>query len=557
MKTQIKIVEKSIVIIILVLLFACSKEDSNIDPSGELEELPGNISLDEFETDEGEIGISISARDIAKKGYKPAIAVFSINSKSNIEDQTIPFDEFNNLANLSFKNEDLPEAAKAELKEGVPVEVTVKDETGNVLTIENYTKFSFKPSPDEKEVSDNSLEDRLAKVSLREDVLHYVQIVTTENEVFGAPGSQHYPDVNNLTTEIRVHKLADLDYSNNTDFVDKYTTFRFVEIPDKEGLFSIAVHNNGDIHYLYINSEANGRDLSIQSKANLNRNGGNIDPGEYPNYWFKIEKTAPGLYKIIPTITNNPLMLSDNESRLTASNSSTTEEPAYFRILSFDIDWEIQAIETKYLKPIMPPSSTKSAYNSTLRNCSSGSLNQDISENKTEEVVEKVGWSESMAVSTTNSGSISVTVGAEVETKFFGNGGKATSSVTGTYEYTKSKTQTTTESKDFEKRTKVTVSVKRNVGVPPGIGISVADVYQTYENVKIPYVQRFRIYGKYQENNSELSGQEILTQFAFNSFTGVVTDVQDNFIEVTVRGITTINIIETLTETRDIPNACN
>ncbi|MGD9328528.1 MAG: hypothetical protein PVH48_06130 [Cyclobacteriaceae bacterium] len=70
-------------------------------------------------------------------------------------------------------------------------------------------------------------------------------------------------------------------------------------------------------------------------------------------------------------------------------------------------------------------------------------------------------------------------------------------------------------------------------------------------------MQRFRIFGKYQENNSELSGREILTQFAFNSFTGVVTEVQDNFIEVTVRGTTTMNIIETFTDTRDIPDACN
>jgi hypothetical protein len=557
MKTQTKIVDKIIVIFTLLILMACNKEEAIIDPSGNLEELPGSISLDEFERDEGEIGISINARAIAKKGHKPAKAVFSINSKNNIEDQTIQFDAFNNIANVVFKNEDLPDEVEAELKEGVPVDITILDETDNVLASKSFSKLSFKSSPPEQEIDDERLEDLFAGVTFREDILHYVQIVDPNNEIFGAPGSQHYPDINNKATEMRVIKVSDLNYSDNTEFVDKYTTFKFAKIPGQDSLFSIAVHNGNDIHYLYMSAEVNGRKLMVQSKANLNQNGGNTDVAQYGNYWFKIEKKAPGLYKIIPTINNNPLTLSENDSRLTASAASTSQEPAYFRILSFDIDWEIQNIETKFLKPIMPPSSTKSAYNSTLRNCSSGSLTQDISEDKTEEVIERVGWSESMSVSSSNTGSISLTVGAEVETSFFGNSGKATSSVTGTYEYTKTKTETKSKSNDLEERSSVTVSVKRNVGVPPGVGISVADVYQTYENVKIPYVQRFRIFGKYQENNSELSGREILTQFAFNSFTGVVTEVQDNFIEVTVRGTTTMNIIETFTDTRDIPDACN
>jgi len=70
-------------------------------------------------------------------------------------------------------------------------------------------------------------------------------------------------------------------------------------------------------------------------------------------------------------------------------------------------------------------------------------------------------------------------------------------------------------------------------------------------------VQRFRIKGNYQEDGKALSGEEITTQFTFNSFTGVITDVQSDYIEVTVRGTNLINrLIETETISKDIEGAC-
>ena len=94
--------------------------------------------------------------------------------------------------------------------------------------------------------------------------------------------------------------------------------------------------------------------------------------------------------------------------------------------------------------------------------------------------------------------------------------------------------------------------------MPPGTAIAVADIYQQYQNIKVPFVQKFRISGKYQEDGMSLTGQEILTQFAFNSFTGVITEIEGEYIEVTVRGNTTIDrIIEASTETRDIPGSCS
>lgn len=299
--------------------------------------------------------------------------------------------------------------------------------------------------------------------------------------------------------------------------------------------------------------------LNIQSKGNLVTNGSNTNVEDFPAYWFKIEKDGPGLFKIVPQGTENPLVVSG--SNFVIANTSAPDEPNYFRILLFDIDWDVQVIDSQFSKPIMPPSATNSAYNSTLRNCSSGTLTQTIGESTTISTTQVAGYEETMSVSTTNTAGVevSVEVSYEAEAKFFGSGTKKSisGSITGSYEYSKTATETNTRSRSLSTEKSVEVSVSREVGVPAGTAISVADIYQQYQNIRVPYVQKFRIEGNYQEDDMPLTGQEILTQFAFNSFTGVVTEVADNHIEVTVRGNTIIDrIIETSTETRDIPNAC-
>lgn len=565
MNTQNKLIKKLALLLCILVFAACSKDDPNIDNGGnqQVEVLPPTIQLDEFETDEGEIGISISARDIAKKGYKPATADISISANSNIEDQTVVFDEFNNLAYLSFENDVLEDTIENELKEGVPIDVTVKDENGSVIATQSFSKLSFRASPNAQEIDANNLDDQFAKVSLRSTVLHFAQIADENNVIIGAPVSQLYESTGDQTAPIVTKRITDSNLDYNGDYPTNYTTFYFEELPGEEDVFNISVRDGSNIHYLYTAISGSIGQLNIQSKANLTNNGVNTDATVLDNYKFKIEKFKPGLYTITSVKQNKKLVLAGdldqtNDVRLVAKDETNNHKLAYFRLLSFDIDWNIQATESKFMQPIMPSSATNSAYNSTLRNCSSGSLNQTIGESTTISTTQTTGWEESMSVATTNSGGVSVTISHEVETKFFGVGGTTSGEISGNYQYTKTKTETNTKSGSLSEEKNVQVSVSREVGVPPGTAISVADVYQQYQNIQVPFIQRFIISGKYQENGAKLSGQEILTQFTFNSFTGVVTDVQPDLIEVTVRGTTTIDrLILTSTETRDIPNACN
>ncbi|PRX55515.1 ETX/MTX2 family pore-forming toxin [Flagellimonas meridianipacifica] len=557
MKTSSNVLFRFLIPVLFIVAVACSKDDSETlgpDGNGEIEELAPTITTSEFETDEGQIGISISAREIARKGYKPFTAVISISSSPAIE-ETVPFDEFNNLANLSFENDQLDDTLENELKEGIAVQVTVRDETNAVLGTQSFSKLSFKANPDEEEIDASGLDDLFAEVNLRPDLKYYMQLVDKDNNVIGAPSSQRYPATGiDPPTDIRLR--GNLNYSEEPDLLERFTTYYFERIPGNEEFFSIAVHDGDDIHYLYMLNEQ----LYIQSRGNLAVNGGNTNVADFPAYWFKIEKDGPGLFKIVPRGTENPLVVSG--STFVTASTSEPDEPNYFRILLFDIDWDVQVIDSQFLKPIMPPSATNSAYNSTLRNCSSGTLTQTIGETTSITTTQTAGYEETMSVSTTNTAGVevSVEVAYEAEAKFFNSGTKKSikGSVTGSYEYSKTATETNTKSRSLSAEQSVQVSVSRELGVPPGTAISVADIYQQYQNIKVPFVQRFIISGKYQDDNSDLTGQEILTQFAFNSFTGVVTEVGIDFIEVTVRGTTIIDrLIETSTETRDIANACN
>ncbi len=535
---------------------ACSKEDSDgqRDPDGEVEELAPSISTSEFETDNGQIGISLSAREIARRGYKPVTAVISMESSSGIEDQIISFDEYSNLAILSFENDALDATIESELKDGVAVQVTVRDENDAVLATQDFTKLSFKPSPEDEEIGAEGLDDLFADISLRPDLKYYVQVVNKENEVIAAPGSQGYLNESSVSMDMKVR--TDLNYAENPEYFENFTTYYFQKIPNNEGFYSMAVKNGNDIHYLYMS----GTRLNIQTRENLERNGTNTNVEFFTNYWFKIIKEGPGLFSIVPFNTANPLVISGSNFLIASNNTPT--DPNYFRILLFDIDWDVQVVDSQFAKPIMPPSATNSAYNSTLRNCSSGTLTQTVGESTTIATTQVAGYEETMSVSTTNTAGVevSVEVAYEAEAKFFGSGTKQsiTGSITGSYEYSKTATETNTRSRSISTEKSVEVSVSREVGVPPGTAIAVADIYQQYQNIRVPFVQKFRISGKYQEDNMALTGQEILTQFAFNSFTGVITEVEADYIEVTVRGNTIIDkIIETSTETRDIAHSCN
>ncbi len=536
---------------VLVCLLSCSSTDDepvNTATEGTVEVLPSPIQTSDFETDPGEIGISLSTRNIAKLGYSPAKIRVEFPQTAELRTQELNIDPYLNISPVRLDNENLDEALKSKLEEGVPVTVTVLDAANKVIQTESFPKYSFKSNADSREITVASLADQFTKIRLASDHLYYIQAVSENNQILGAPNANAY-NSSNIDVPLDFLNLNALDYT--TQATKKATSFYFDEVD--EGVYNISVREGDRIFYVYVSYNATAR-LLMQTFKNHAINGGNTKPAKFSNYRFRIKKAGNGLYSLISEFNNETLTLSNKQWY-----ADSSKDAAYFRFMDFEIAWNVESVGFNYLQPVLPPSSTQTSYNSTLRNCSTGSLVQTVGSSRSIETTEVAGWEERFSVATSTSLSTTLTLGMEVETRFFGNAATARAEISGTYASSNSVTTTSSTNGQFSTSESRNLFQDREITVPPKTAIAVADVYQEYNNITIPYVQRFRISGRYdQGNGAALSGEELLTQFAFNTFTGLVTAVQPEFIEISVKGTTRINtLVNTTTETKDISGACN
>ncbi|WP_350290804.1 hypothetical protein [uncultured Croceitalea sp.] len=565
MKTIFKSVQRILSIFLTALVLtitSCSKDtvappvDEIIDGGGSgdgnIETGPG-IDLEGVEKDNGELGLMINAREITKKGYNTAFADILVEaSTGNFSQIDVPIDEFTNIAALRLEIDDLTEEQEAELRDGVELVVTVKDASKAVLEVLNFTKTSFTDSPDELVMPGEGLEDLTDVVKFRSDIPYYIQFYNSDGTVIaGGADNRAFTNSASLAEKIKLRDISNINYENDTS-----TAFFFEELSGQSGVFSFGVRdNNGDKLYAYIEGSSEGT-LNIQTRANRIKNGADTNTSDFPNYQFHIEKVGQGMYTISTVLPNlGKATLKRNNTKFVTKDLSIST--TYFRIISLDIDWDIQELETRFTQPILPPANTDAAFNSTLRNCSSGELVQTVGQAETLTSTTFTAWEDTFSVSTTDTYSISATISAEVEGNFFGNKATVGIEVTGGYEFSKTETETNTRSGGLENSRSVTVSTERSITVPPQRATQVSDLYQTYRNIKVPFVQRFRVKGDFQEDGSPLSGEEILTQFNFNSFSGVVTEIGSDFIEVTIRGTNTIDrLIDTRTSADNVEPNC-
>jgi len=557
MKTQNRFFTRLIMFIFLIVGLACGKDDpgTTMPPGSKLEITQSNVDTNEYEIDQGQLGLGVSTRSLKQKGYVPVKAIISISEGGKTGDYEVDIDQDTFLAIFSFENKDLSETEKNELEEGVAISIKIENALGEELALYTSTKYSLMSSPEEIEVDDPSKID-INPIVLNPEVNYYLQILDANiTSVLGAPSATLRTSTTNLDTEVRVRQSSDLDYVNDTQQTIPFTKFRFETIDPENNIFNIYNPNGTKKHYLYM--DANNR-LNVQSEANYDNNNGNtLDASTRINYQFKIEKVDTGKFFIIPQTTSLPLIASASFESIT---SQVVETPSHFRILNFEIEWDIQSRMTSFLTPILPPSQTLAAYNTALKNCSSGPLTDEVGVAKTLTRTDTYTWSESMQVATSVEASLSTTVSSTVETsvntQFFGASNSVTASVTAGLSVGHTTTETRTETAETTTSETLELASKRTITVPAGRGTSAADIYQEYKDIRIPYVQEYRIRADYQNGNF-LTGPEIMSQFNFNGFSGVVNEIGMDFIDITLRGTTVIShLISREIVTRDIPDAC-
>jgi hypothetical protein len=550
MKAQYKLFRSLFVLVIILVIAACENDDEMIPPAEEkIVEGPG-ITADTFETYEGEIGILINARDIARKGYKPMQAVVNVGASSGDISQTIPLNEFSYMGQLKIPLESLSEAAKEELIAGVPVTVTLQDKTGTpILSNVSMGSVSFLANPPPQNVSANDLQEtaEAATINLNESTDYYLQKVEADGAVLNMSMRWNQnPLYGNVMTVSTNNTFA----GDQPDHV-----FNFVPVPGEKNTFYIKLQATQ--HYLQntatVTIDGGLVYFHAAPKNSLITTLDGLSAAMRETFKFKLEKKADGVY----VMKNYEGKLIKEATGIGLSITHSSGEDVYWRIVAKDIAWTVQPIASSIITPVLPAAETGFSFNSTLKNCGQGSLEQTVGAEFSEERSNTIGWAESISINNTNSQSVSSTIGVEFDATFFGFGATYSASLTSEFQWSQSVTSETS-SHESETITKTeNYFSTRTITVPAGSSSLVYDAYQFYENVRVDYVQRLRLSGV-DEDGNPLTGDAIKSIFQFTRFNGVINTVEENSVVFTLRGFTVLDkFIETQSSVEDVPANCN
>tara|TARA_R110002051_G_scaffold10175_10_gene38805 strand:- start:2158 stop:3798 length:1641 start_codon:yes stop_codon:yes gene_type:complete len=536
--------------ILICLLFtgltACSpNEDDDSGPGpgdGEVEQSNG-ISEDDLENYAGDLGILINSRELVKKGYSPAKVNLSTEATEGNYDQQIDIDTFTGMAQLYYAVDGLSDAAADELRNGIAINIQILNASGAVIVSESYSTISFEENGNQIDIDASSLVHLAQTLDFAEGVNHYIQNVNANgnygNSVVWKPSSAL---MNNVLLEERTSSF------NRGTTTEQYLFYKF---PGTINTFAIWSANSGR----YLATDSN--DQTFRQSGAVSYPTGISDNSLHPRYRFIIKKETNGLYTI-NDMQGNPMRRFANGGKI-KWRTNGTGSIQYVRIIALDLNWDAQELDTRHLTPIFPSVDTSFGFNSTLRNCGSGSLEQQVGVEREVETTYTSSFSESIGLSGRVTTSVDVSVSATAEASFFGNGGSVTGEVSAGLEVSVEASSTTTvESEESVSESEVFFS-NRTVTVPAGSASLVYDAYQTYSNVRVPYVKRLRLKGNHSEAGQQsLTGLEIATQLRITGFSGTITNVGSDFVEITIQGNMYLdNIVDTQTEVRDVAANCD
>lgn len=539
MKTAIKNLQCIMMCTLLLFTLGCSKDDEETDPgNGQIEQVNG-ISAEDLENYSGDLGILINTRNLVKKGYNPAKVNITTSATQGDYDQQIDVDAFTNIGQLSVSVEGLTEATEQELRNGIDLSVEILNDSNDVIISESFTVTSFEENGNQLDIDASSLNYTAEPLYFKEGMRHYLQITNAD----GTYGKT----IANKTGSGSLDNSWIMSKESSFNSGTTSEQFYIYKFPNEENTFAIwsAITNR----YLVIDPG----DTILKHFGGVSYPSGLSDNSLNPIYKFKIKREENGLYSI-NDINNNPLRRFGSNWRTAGSNAVQ-----HFRIIALDIDWETQGLDTKHLQPIFPAVDTSFGFNSTLRNCGTGSLEQEVGIQREITTTYTTSQSETIGLSGRSTTEVNVTIGATAEASYFGVGGSVSAEVSAGLEVSVEATESSTVGTERSSSETNTFFSNRTVTVPAGSASLIYDAYQTYSNVRIPYVKRLRLKASQNDNGSgSLTGQEIATQLRVTSFSGVITNIGSDFVEITIQGNMYLdNIVDTLTEVRDVAANCN
>lgn len=536
----------------LIFILSCSKDGEDTPPeisepiNGHLVESEG-IAAEDLGEEQGSIGILIDIRNVVRKGYMPTVAEIDVDAQEGDYSTSLAIDEFTNMARLAIPVADLSGTALSELRDGVPMTITLKDADGGTVLEQVFTAESFRENGTRVVIDAKELPMLNNKLVINTELSYYIHLVYNgqfTNRILESGNQSEIEDYHYTGTPFSIGPKE-----NAMNMENVFTQFKLIPVSGKEDTFYIKAvwgefyfsHWMDIDYWLYYKEDATSLPVDFEFTMEIQESG-NIRIKNYLGDYIHVHKDSEGnINTLMHTSTGAP------EGAIVGE----------FRLIPSTIKWEVESLATKYLEPILPSVNTSFGINSTLSNCTSGTLEQEVVFEETIQTTTTVAWEESIELTSESTSSFSATVGVSTSVSFFGQGVDVSAEATKEYSTTTGFTSSQTQYQDAQNTKSNVFSVTRSIEVQPGSAVLVYDAYQTYSNVQMPFIQRFRVRGTDTKDGIALTGEEIKSQFVFSHFNGVITKVESDFVEVTLRGTTTLdNLVDARNDAIEVANDC-
>tara|TARA_R110001606_G_scaffold94553_1_gene209569 strand:+ start:717 stop:2360 length:1644 start_codon:yes stop_codon:yes gene_type:complete len=246
-------------------------------------------------------------------------------------------------------------------------------------------------------------------------------------------------------------------------------------------------------------------------------------------------------------------------NKLVFDESNYGRTPDQFKLLA-DINWEVETLGVEYQQAVLGPTKLDFAFRSTLSNCSSATLTEQVGRVETKSSTTSVALTESIQMfasqKQTEGVTLDFTIGASSDLYGF----EATEKLGYSFEVeTTSSITSKNEIRTYaDEVNSVEVSRVRTINLPPFTVVEVYDVVRSVENAYSPFIVKMKMSGISPDSGLALTGEEILFHLQNNYFDGIITEVNDNSILFTLSGTTQLdNIFESSTGAREILGECD
>lgn len=312
-------------------------------------------------------------------------------------------------------------------------------------------------------------------------------------------------------------------------------------------------------------------------------------PDSWNHYKFKIEKERDGVYIIMAKMEQSgsgrdlPLRHLDGWGKpkgsgsgadpwgLTVDDSSTVywwtggrnvyadqarkTSPTRWRIVSSSIDWELRSAGAEVVQSVIPAPQIGVAYESDEHNCGSEDFVTTTGIERSTETTVYAEWSESLSTLSSETHTLGWEISVEVGS---GVGPSYSASVSGEHSFYTENSRTTTTTTGQSTTETVTFASSKEITVPASRIVYIKASYETYDDISVGFVQRLQVRGSDRNTGEYLTGEEIRSQLETTQFNGVVTAVEDDMVEVSIRGTAIVsNLVKGRTAITESPLTCD